>query len=90
MYVVFLVEHARGDGARRHTRRHTTREARKQQRHGKDGRACRAQNGGERGRCDGEVIYDMPCAKKVVAARMTMAELIAQPTPIEKSVSKSS
>ena len=32
----------------------------------------------------------MPCAKKVVAARMTMAELIAQPTPIEKSVSKSS
>ena len=32
----------------------------------------------------------MPCEKNVVAARITIAEFIAQPTPIEKSVSKSS
>ncbi len=31
-----------------------------------------------------------PRVKNVVAARITMAEFIAQPTPIEKSVSKSS
>ena len=32
----------------------------------------------------------MPCEKNVVAARITIAEFIAQPTPIEKSVSNSS
>ena len=32
----------------------------------------------------------MPREKNVVAARMTIAELMAQPTPIEKSVSNSS
>ena len=64
MDVVFLVEHARGDGACRHACRHTTRYARKQQCHRKDGRACRAQNGGERVRCDGEVVYDNAMRKE--------------------------
>ena len=32
----------------------------------------------------------IPCEKNVVAARITIAEFIAQPTPIEKSVSNSS
>ena len=64
MDVVFLVEHARGDGSRRHARCHTAREAREQQRHGKDGRARRAQDGGERGRCDGEVVYDYAARKE--------------------------
>ena len=64
MDVVFLVEHARGDGACRHAHRHTTRYARKQQCHRKDGRACRAQNGGERVRCDGEVVYDNAMRKE--------------------------
>ncbi len=31
-----------------------------------------------------------PCEKNVVAAKITIAELIAQPMPIEKSVSNSS
>jgi len=31
-----------------------------------------------------------PRVQKVVVARMTIAELMAQPTPMEKSVSKSS
>ena len=64
MDVVFLVEHARSDGACRHARRHATREAREQQRYRKDGRARRAQDGGERGRCDGEVVYDHAVRKE--------------------------
>ena len=77
MDVVFLVEHARGDGARRHARRHTTREARKQQRHGKDGRACRTQNGGERGRCDGEVVYDNAVRVEELVAQTLLDNLLA-------------